>query len=82
LWSHNTIISQANIHPNDPHPYTNSANDFALYNVLGGVAAGREISTSPDQGTSTGIQTPNGKICFGTGFAILALAAGNSMRTS
>jgi len=55
--------------------------------VLGGVAAGREISTSPDQGTSTGIQTPNGKICFGTGFGIFSIGSGNvtyenSMRTT
>lgn len=38
LWSHNTIISSANINPNDPtSTYRNSANDFALYNVLGGL---------------------------------------------
>lgn len=77
LWSHNTVISSGNSNPNDPNYYTNSANDFALYNVLGGVAAGREISTSADQGTSTGIQTPNGKICLGTGFGIYSIGSGN-----
>jgi len=66
----------------------NSANDFALYNLLGGVAAGRQISTSPDNtNISTGIQTPNGKICFGTGFGIYSIGNGNivydnSMRTA
>lgn len=78
LWSHNTIISSANINPNDStSTYRNSANDFALYNVLGGVAAGRQISTSADNGTQTGIQTPNGKICFGTGFGIYGISSGN-----
>ena len=43
LWTHNTLISSANVNPNDPiNAYVNSANDFALYNVLGGVAAGRQ----------------------------------------
>jgi len=89
LWSHNTLLSDANVNPNDPNVYVNSANDFALYNVLGGVAAGREISTSDDVTgvTSTGIQTPNGKICFGTGFGVYSIGNGNiiyddSMRTA
>lgn len=78
LWSHNTIISSANINPNDPtSTYRNSANDFALYNVLGGVAAGRQISTSADNDTQTGIQTPDGKICLGTGFGIYGISSGN-----
>lgn len=80
LWTHNTLTSNANVNPNDPNnAYVNSANDFALYNVLGGVAAGRQISTSADVNTpiSTGIQTPNGKICFGTGFGIYSISSGN-----
>ena len=78
LWAHNTLISSANFNPNDPNNvYLNSANDFALYNVLGGVSAGREISTSPDTGTSTGIQLPTGKICFGTGFGVMSIGTGN-----
>lgn len=89
LWSHNTLLSGTNVNPNDPNVYVNSANDFALYNVLGGVAAGREISTAPDnpEVTNTGIQTPNGKICMGTGFGVYSIGNGNiiyddSMRTS
>lgn len=80
LWSHNTVISSANINPNDSTSiYRNSANDFALYNVLGGVAAGRQISTSPDQVIQTDIQTPNGKICFGTGFGIYGIGSGGTV---
>ena len=87
LWSHNTIISNDNVNPNDPNFYRNSANDFALYNVLGGVAAGRQINFSPENGTFTGVQTPNGKLCFGTGFGIYSTGTGNiiyedSMRDS
>lgn len=87
LWSHNTIISNDNVNPNDPNYYRNSANDFALYNVLGGVASGRQINNSPENGTYTGIQTPNGKLCFGTGFGIYSTGSGNivynnGMRTS
>jgi len=87
LWTHNTILSDSNTNPNDSNVYVNSANDFALYNVLGGVASGRQISTSPESGTNTGIQTPNGKICFGTGFGIYSIGSGsviydNTMRTN
>lgn len=78
LWSHNTIISSNNNNPDDPgSQYRNSANDFALYNVLGGVAAGRQISTSPENATYTGIQTPNGRLCFGTGFGVYSIGTGD-----
>lgn len=82
LWAHNTIVSSGNPpDPNNPDTstYTNSANDFALYNVLGGVAAGRYISTSNENETFTGVQTPNGKLGFGTGFLIAGLASGNAV---
>jgi hypothetical protein len=77
LWAHNTIISSENINPSDPNAYRYSANDYAMYNVLGGVAAGREISTSVENETFTGIQTPNGLLCFGTGFGMLATTTGS-----
>ena len=82
MWAHNTIVSSGNPpDPNNPDTstFTNTANDFALYNVLGGVAAGRYISTSTENGTFTGIQTPNGKLGFGTGFLIAGLNSGNAV---
>lgn len=87
LWAHNTIVSNNNVNPNDPNFYRNSANDFALYNVLGGVAAGRQINTSPENTTYTGVQTPNGRLCFGTGFGVYSIGTGdvvydNTMRTT
>jgi len=78
LWAHNTIVSPANINPNDPNAFRFSANDFALYNVLGGVAAGRSYSTSAENETFTGVPIPNGKLGFGTGFLIRATGAGGT----
>lgn len=77
LWTHNTVISPNNPSGPDYSPYRYSQNDYAIYNVLGGVAAGRNISTSPENGTFAGIQVPSGKICFGTGFFVEAIGTGN-----
>ena len=62
LWAHNTLVSAFNPNPDDPSTYRFTANDFALYNVLGGVAAGRWINASDENTTYTGIDTPNGKL--------------------
>ena len=69
--------------PNNPdqNTYTNTANDFALYNALGGVAAGRSVSVGAENETFTGVVTPNGKLGFGTGFLIKGLATGNATFT-
>lgn len=80
LWAHNTINSVANYNPNEPAGvYHFSANDYALYNILGGVAAGRNINTSIENETYTGVLTPNGKICFGTGFLMQASTTGGTV---
>lgn len=80
LWSHNTVANTLNDPSSLLIPF--SANDYALYNVLGGVAAGRNINSSFENGTYSGIQTPNGTICFGTGFLIKAIGSGNATFTS
>lgn len=77
LWTHNTVISTSN--PSDPSntsPYRYSANDYAMYNVLGGVESGRSISTSAENGLYAGIQVPSGKLCFGTGFFVTGIGTG------
>lgn len=90
LWSHNTIISQSNINTFTPELYNFSGNDYSMYNLLGGVAAGRSISSSIENGSYTGIQIPNGRICYGTGFGVIGsnttstgqVNFNNNMRTS
>lgn len=68
LWTHNTPIGPAN--SNGQYPY--SVNDYAKYNLTGGVKAG--------SAALTGGVTPNGKIASGQGFFIeakLSLANGS-----
>lgn len=74
LWGHNTLVSEANVNPLDSNAFRFSANDFALYNVMGGVAAGRWINISDENQTYTGVETPNGILGFGTGFLIKGIA--------
>lgn len=74
LWGHNTLVSEANVNPLDSNAFRFSANDFALYNVMGGVAAGRWINVSDENTTYTGVETPNGFLGFGTGFLIKGIA--------
>ena len=74
LWGHNTLVSEANVNPLDSNAFRFSANDFALYNVMGGVAAGRWINVSDENTTYTGVETSNGFLGFGTGFLIKGIA--------
>ncbi len=61
FWTHNTILT-ANAY---------AANDYAVYNLLGGVG------TSPASSVGVNATIPNGKIASGQGFFALALADGN-----
>ena len=77
LWTHNTVISPNNPIDPDPSPYRYTKNDYAIYNVLGGVAAGRSIGILPNNTINGEIVIPNGKVCFGTGFFVTGIGTGN-----
>ena len=46
LWSHNTVIAPD---PSNSGMFIFTSNDYAMYNVLGGVAAGRSIGPSSEK---------------------------------
>lgn len=89
LWTRNTLASLSV--PGSAN-FNFSTVDYALYNVLGGVSAGRNVSMR-----STNVRipanhrnnwdTPDGKIYMGTGFFVRSTGSGSatfrpSMRTS
>jgi hypothetical protein len=85
LWSKNTVASSGvpgNV------IYNFSPNDYALYNVLGGVSAGRAVTKDANENLIYNMNIPNGKIYLGTGFFVLGYGSGgtakfkNDMRTT
>jgi Secretion system C-terminal sorting domain len=67
FWTHNTLQSTSG---NGSGVYRFTSNDFATYNLLGGVNAGKDISAGGSSGTNN-YDIPDGKIAFGTGFFLL-----------
>jgi hypothetical protein len=61
FWVFNTKISSSG-------SYTDS--DYAMYNVLGGCAAGKSIDPNSVNNNVSGVVIPNGKVQYGTGFFI------------
>ncbi len=73
LWTHNTNASGSNP---GPSPLNFSTSDYAIYNILGGVRAGRNnVSLSNINDTNNSF-IPNGKLQFGTGFFIVGTGGG------
>jgi hypothetical protein len=93
FWTHNTQIGIGVSAPGTG-VYAYSGNDYAAYNITGGVGAfppdidpitGQQIITSPATNSGDNNSTPNGKIASGQGFFATAKAQGtvtftNAMR--
>lgn len=81
LWTHNTVSSNLT-----PGIYQSNftPSDYAMYNLLGGVAAGRSTSSvagSNQVATSTvEVKKPNGKIYMGTAFFVRAINGGGTIK--
>ncbi len=84
FWTHNTAIQPTN--PSDTTlgtgAFAYTSNDYATYNITGGVGIDIGSSTGPSLGGTT---IPTGKIAAGQGFFATSIAAGtvtftNSMR--
>jgi hypothetical protein len=78
LWTHNTAITST---PNSEGHYTYTSDDYAAYNVIGGIA------TAAPSGATGGLNNlkPTGKIAAAQSFMIKSIGAGtvvfdNSMR--
>ena len=72
LWTHNTVAS---VYGNGGGIYSFTTNDYAIYNLLGGVSAGRDISNQiPVPSYQLNLNIPDGKIAFGTGFFVVGSA--------
>lgn len=67
LWTHNTLADTSG---NGGGVFRFTSNDFAVYNLLGGVNAGYAISAGLPNNTNNQ-NIPDGKIAFGTGFFLL-----------
>jgi hypothetical protein len=77
LWTHNTAIKLAS----DALSLVYTSNDYASYNISGGVATGNKSSN----GTEVIANKPSGKIAAGQGFFVSSVGSGaavfkNSMR--
>jgi len=75
FWTHNTDIAV-----NNPNPgsgvYAYSSNDYASYNLTGGVATKIAAVSAVNSG-AVNTNTPSGKIASGQSFFTTSIAAGN-----
>ena len=74
LWTNNTAASHC---VQGTRKLNFSINDYALYNVLGGVSSGRAITDCAYQNPDYVAARPNGKIYLGTAFFIRGINSGN-----
>ena len=81
FWTRNTLASAA---VSGGNTFNFSALDFAAYNLLGGINAGRYITLGADGTTRIPVSNrenqdiPDGKIAFGTGFYVRTVGSGTA----
>jgi hypothetical protein len=82
FWAFNTFISGSAPPVVGSGGYNYSDSDYAMYNVLGGCAAGTKIfDPSGTNGNGHGLIIPDGKVQYGTGFFIQGRNSGTATFT-
>jgi hypothetical protein len=80
FWTHNTDISQNNPNPGSG-TYAYSSDDYASYNLTGGVATQKASASATNSGVVNS-NAPSGKIAAGQSFFTTSIAAGNVVFTN
>ena len=79
LWTHNTNASSSNPGASQ---INFSTSDYAIYNIMGGVRAGRNNVSGANTNNTNNSYIPNGKLQFGTGFFIAGTGGGLAQFTN